>query len=177
MKKKPELLKGALAGALGGLLGAWLMNYSHQAWRKGMGLFQEAIGDEDDEASQRDDESSEDENATAKVAEAISETVFRHKLTDDERKPASIAVHFGFGASMGALYGAIAEIEPRATFASGIPFGTVLWLGADEVVVPVAGFSKNPGQYPISTHADALMAHLVFGLTTDLVRRGVRSIG
>ncbi|MEO8218187.1 MAG: DUF1440 domain-containing protein [Acidobacteriota bacterium] len=179
MKNECDPLKGAVAGALGGLAGAFLMNYSHTAWSKGSKIVKEALDSQPNVEKKSDgdaDDSSEDENATEKMAEAISKTLFDHELTDDEKKPASIAVHYGFGMTMGALFGAIAELEPRAAAGVGLPFGTALWAVADEVVVPAAGLSEKPATYPLSTHAEALVAHLVFGLTTDLVRRGLRSV-
>ncbi len=56
-----------------------------------------------------------------------------------------------------------------------MPFGAALWLGADEVAVPLFGLSGPPFAYPASTHASALAAHLVYGATADLVRRAVRA--
>ena len=54
-------------------------------------------------------------------------------------------------------------------------FGTAVWLGADEVAVPAFRLSKPPTEYPVSVHAYAFMSHLVYGVTTDLVRRAVRN--
>ncbi len=61
------------------------------------------------------------------------------------------------------------------TTAFGLSFGTAVWFGADEVEVPAFGLSKSPLACPPSTHASALASHLVYGATTDLVRRAVRS--
>ena len=77
---------------------------------------------------------------------------------------------------MATVYGAAAEIVPQVTAAAGLPYGGLIWLGADEGVVPALGLSKSPGEYPVSTHAYALASHLVYGATTEGVRRAVRSI-
>ena len=74
------------------------------------------------------------------------------------------------------VYGAAAEVFPEVTAGAGLPYGAVVWLGADEGVVPLLGLSKAPNEYPVSTHAYALASHLVYGLTTEIVRRGVRNI-
>jgi len=55
-----------------------------------------------------------------------------------------------------------------------LPFGAAVWAIADEGIVPAAGLSKSPTEYPLSIHAYALASHLVYGLTTELVRRTVR---
>jgi putative membrane protein len=58
--------------------------------------------------------------------------------------------------------------------AEGLPFGAAVWVIADEAVVPALGLSKSGKDYPLSTHVYAIASHLVFGLTTELVRRNVR---
>jgi uncharacterized membrane protein YagU involved in acid resistance len=78
------------------------------------------------------------------------------------------------GATSGAIYGAVAEVMPAATVAEGLPFGAAVWLIADEGVVPASGLSKESSDYPPSIHAYAFASHLVYGLTTELVRRAVR---
>jgi uncharacterized membrane protein YagU involved in acid resistance len=57
-----------------------------------------------------------------------------------------------------------------------LPFGAAVWLIADEGIVPAAGLSKSPAEYPLSIHAYAFTSHLVFGLTAELVRRAMRSV-
>jgi hypothetical protein len=41
-------------------------------------------------------------------------------------------------------------------------------------VLPALGLSKPTTEYPLSTHAYALASHLVYGLTTEIVRGAVR---
>ena len=123
------------------------------------------------------DQSKEDQDdATVKTANVISESVFRHRLKESEKKPAGAAVHYAFGTATGGLYGAAAEIAPEVTSGFGLPFGLAFWLVADEGVVPLLGLSKGPTEYPVSTHAYALASHLVYGLTAEVTRRAVRNI-
>jgi uncharacterized membrane protein YagU involved in acid resistance len=151
--------KGALAGVIAGFVASWVMNQFQAALRA--------------EPSQPQGES---EDATMKAAEAISETIADRHLTNEEKHAAGPIIHYAFGSSLGAAYGALAEVAPRTTTAWGVPFGAAVWFGADEVAVPAFGLSKSPFDYPMSTHASALAAHLVYGITTDLVRRVVRSV-
>ncbi len=111
-----------------------------------------------------------------KAAEAISENVFCHKLEKREKKVAGEAVHYVMGTSSGAIYGAMAELVPFVTVGAGLPFGAAVRLIADEAAVPALGLSKSPTEYPLGTHAYALASHFVYGLTTDIVRRAVRSM-
>lgn len=56
----------------------------------------------------------------------------------------------------------------------GLPFGAAVWFVADEIALPALGLSKKPTDYPAGVHTKALASHLVYGLSTDLVRKGVR---
>jgi uncharacterized membrane protein YagU involved in acid resistance len=117
----------------------------------------------------------EEENATVKAAERLSETVFHHRLSRDQKKRAGSVVHYAYGALVGGLYGALAERSKPVRKLAGIPYGAALWLLGDEVAVPLLRLSKGPSEYPVSNHAMALASHFVYGATTDLVRRAVRT--
>jgi hypothetical protein len=44
---------------------------------------------------------------------------------------------------------------------------------ADEIGVPAAGLSGPPTKTPPAKHLQAWAAHLVYGLVTELTRRGI----
>ncbi len=54
----------------------------------------------------------------------------------------------------------------------GLLFGTALYL--DELAVPVLGLSGKPSEYPLASHLYGLMSHLVYGLSAEVARRGMR---
>lgn len=166
-KQNNNILKGLAAGLAGGLIATFVMTQFQTALTKAA---ESANGEEKKEKKE------DGENATVKTAEAISETIFDHELKKSEKEPAGNAVHYGFGTMMGAVYGVAAEILPVTGYGYGIPFGTALFVGADEIALPVLGLSKPPTETPASKHAFGLASHLVYGLTADLVRRGVRNI-
>jgi hypothetical protein len=163
-ERERSLWKGALAGVAGGLAGAWAMNQFQRGLSK--------LSQPDASARQGP---SDGEDATMKAADAIVERVANRQLTKEQKQTAGPIVHYLFGATMGAAYGAVAEMAPRTAAGWGAPFATALWVGADEVAVPAFGLSKSPFEYPPSTHASAFAAHLVYGATAEAVRRGVRA--
>ena len=163
--KKGNVIKGAVAGIIGGLIASFVMDEFQQLVTK----VAKETGLADDKGSKK----GEDEPSTVKAAEAVSEAVFDHKLTNSEKEPAGAAVHYAIGATSGFIYGIAAEMLPVATVGLGLPFGAAVWVAADDVAVPALGLSKPLTEYPLSTHAYALSSHLVYGLTTDLVRRAV----
>jgi len=179
-----DLLKGLAAGLIGGLVASWTMNRFQDVWIKLAGSqssetesSQQAEGQESGRRFQQTQRKSDEEqdDATVKTASAISEGIFDHKLTKSEKKIAGPAVHYAFGTSVGGLYGAAAELAPEVATGAGLPFGAAFWLVADETALPLLGLSKGPTAYPVSTHVYALASHFVYGLTTELVRRGVRN--
>jgi uncharacterized membrane protein YagU involved in acid resistance len=152
--------KGALAGFAGGLVASFVMDQFQAAW---MSLT-------------TDGKPSKQIPATEKAASAVSEGLFGHKLTKKERKLGGAAVHYAVGGVTSGIYGAAAEVAPTVTKGVGLPYGTAVWLVVDEGAVPALGLSKPVTNYPLSNHAYALASHFVFGVTADLVRRGVRKL-
>lgn len=116
-----------------------------------------------------------EDDAPERLANAISVGVLDRQLTDREKDAAGTAVHYAMGTTSGALYGAFAEIVPQVKAGAGLTFGAAVWLVVDEGVVPAAGLSKSPTEYRLSIHAYAFASHLVYGLTTEIVRRAVRN--
>ena len=179
-----NIYKGIAAGVAGGLVGSLAMNQFQELWSKLManeerphgaqslqqGSPEHGIGRE--LAERGVDEP--DDNAAVRTGNALSEFVFDHHLTKSEKEKAGAIAHYAMGATSGALYGAMAEAVPTATAGVGIPFGAAVWLIADEGIVPAAGLSRSPNEYPDSIHAYAFASHLVYGLTTEIVRRAVR---
>ena len=51
----------------------------------------------------------------------------------------------------------------------------MLMIAADEGVMPALGLSETPEETPFPTHLRAFGAHLVFGVTAEVVRRAVRA--
>jgi putative membrane protein len=172
-----SMWKGAVAGMAGGLVASWVMNQFQAAIssRSGGGEGDHAERERRRAGNDASQQESDSENATAKTADAVSETLMHRTLTKSEKGIAGPLVHYAFGSAMGTMYGVAAELAPRTATGWGLPFGTALWFGADEVAVPAFGLSKFPTEYPPSTHASALATHLVYGLSTDLVRRAVRA--
>lgn len=164
-KPSSDIAKGALAGLAGGLVASFAMNQFQAALEK-LKPAQQTNGQPPPS----------DDPATVKVANVVSRQVFSRDLEKKEKDSAGNAVHYAFGAAVGGLYGALAEAARAPGKGFGTLFGSVLWFLADEIAVPAFGLSKAPAAYPASVHASALASHLVYGVTTDLVRRGLRAI-
>ena len=156
-----NIVKGALAGLIGGLIASFVMEKFQMLVRP---MIQSESGQKEKK----------DEPATEKAASAVSENIFDHRMTKDEKPAAGEAMHYAMGGTSGLIFGAASEVVPEASIGAGLPFGTAVWLLADDLVVPALGLSKPVSDRPLSENAYALSSHLVYGLTTDIVRRGIR---
>ena len=166
---KRRIWKGLLAGGAAGAAGSLAMDQFQNLWTKLS------------EQRNRSDESQSDENmsedATVKAAAKLAE-IAGHRLSQQEKKKAGPIVHYAFGTGMGAFYGALLETGPRQlrrhALLSGLGFGSMLFAGVDEAVVPALKLSGSPAKTPLSSHLYALASHVVYGLTTGAVRKAVR---
>lgn len=181
-----NLLKGLAAGVVGGLVASAVMNQfqklcsqmilgeesSHGAQSLQEGSPRHGIGRALHEAEKDDS----DDDSAERLSNAFAVGLTGHELTEREKDIAGTAFHYAFGGSMGAVYGIAADTVPAITTGAGAPYGALIWLGADEGVVPLMGLSKTADEYPVSIHASALAAHLVYGLTLEATRKAVRRI-
>lgn len=165
----PHLVRGVIAGVAGGLVASWVMNL----YLAGVSKAQEVLQDPAEKAQQR---APSGDDSTQKVADALIYQVKGRHLSKDEKKTAGPLVHYIFGGLMGGVYGAVAECSPASRVGAGTLFGSVLFLGSDEIMIPALGLGKPPTQEPIGSQANHWAAHLVYGATVELVRRGVRHL-
>lgn len=167
-----HLVRGILAGVAGGLAASWLMNEFSATLGQKLSEAAETPAEQQELAAQSDGE-----DATMKAADRIVETVTggRH-LSHEQREIGGPIVHYSMGAIAGGIYGALAEYTDLAKAGFGTTFGAVLFASADLLGVPAAGLGQWPGEYPVSSLASPLAAHLVYGAGTELVRRIVRLI-
>ena len=155
---EPNLWKGLLAGALGGLIASFAMSEFYS-------LF---LGAESNSDPGKED-------STVKAASAISQIVFHHVLTPEQKAIAGPAVHYAFGMTTAAAYGVLVEFCGAARLGWGLPFGIAVWLGAHVITVPALGLSQ-----PITRNAPASEAiegagHLVYGAVVEALRRLLRN--
>ena len=167
-----HILRGALAGVAGGLVASWVMNEFSATLGAKLSTAVETPAEQRLLALESDGE-----DATMKAADKIVEEVTggRH-LTHTQRERGGPIVHYAMGALAGGVYGALAEYSPAARSGFGTAFGGILFATADLFGVPLAGLGKWPDQYPVSSLANPLAAHLVYGATTELVRRLARTV-
>jgi putative membrane protein len=150
-----RVIEGAAAGAAAGLAASWVMSEFHNHWKAASGAAQE----EDDEPN------------TVKAADAVAEASVGEPVPEEYRRPAGTAVHYGFGAFLGAVYGAAVELRPATGAGFGTAYGAAVSLFADELAMPALGFTPPAPEVPASAHLRGFVSHLVFGAALEGARR------
>lgn len=185
-----DVVHGAIAGAIGGLVGTLAMATFQQLWMRGTAVVDHARhrepSDEDrnlmknagigsGEFPQSEPRSHHQRiSPSERLVATTYRTVGRRPAKRIEMKIGGSAVHFAFGATMGAIYGAAAELEPAVTIGQGTAFGTAVFIAADEVALPLTGLAQSPLRTPVRRHLYSLMCHFAYGAATEATRRLLR---
>ncbi|HEX4576140.1 MAG TPA: DUF1440 domain-containing protein [Edaphobacter sp.] len=175
--KRPSVLRGIITGATAGIAATLIMDQffkltsaGQKAVEKQMKLAQGASPWEiAHEQVQHEQQAAEREDSTEIVARKIAEATGK-TLDKEQKKTAGRAVHYTFGTLVGIAYGVSAELIPEVRTGAGTAFGTILFLGADEVAVPAFQLAPPPDQAPATDHLQHWAAHVVYGGSLELVR-------
>ena len=163
-------VRGVLAGIAGGLVAAWVMNQ----WSAGPGA---ALNKQLETPQEQEQvaKSSDGEDATMKTADALASTAQGGQhLTHEQREKGGPIVHYSYAALMGGLYGGLAEYSKLVRSGFGTTYASALFIGGDLVAVPALHLSAPLSETPAASLAGPFTGHLVYGATTELVRRLVR---
>jgi putative membrane protein len=147
--RRPSLWKGFLAGAIGGLIGS-----ANKAAAES--LYPPRVHGEPEPPV------------------VLANRILGRRLNHKEKECATVVIHYLFGTLTGGVYGALAEHQPSVTAGAGTLFGAVLLLCTHESAFPALGLSAPPQRQSSREQASEAATHLVYGLTTELIRRQVR---
>lgn len=163
---QPEtLLRNIVLGTASGVAAALAMNAFQSGWTALSARLGPGSGDGG---------GSDDEPSTVKAADQVSQAATGKSVPKEKRDLAGQAVHYGFGALLGGLYGGVGTAFPQARTGLGAPFGAAVWAVADETLVPAAGLSEPSSKSPPSTHLYSLASHLVFGVVLDATQTALQ---
>jgi len=164
--------KGFVAGLLGGVAGCLAMAAVQVAWSRAFGPRTRPA--EDDVAGDAAPGAG-PVPSTVRGARALARGVAGREPPARHARAAGRAFHFAFGVGLGGAYGVLVEYVGIASAGSGVPFGALQVLLADELAVPALGLSGPPSRAPTAAHLGSLAAHAAYGLATEWVRRRVRA--
>jgi putative membrane protein len=147
--RKRSILKGALAGLVGGIVGSGAKALAEKIYPPRV------------------------EGQTPPPA-ILAERVVGHPLSEGQKSIAAQGIHWTFGALAGAVYGAAVELEPKIGAWRGAAFGLGLNKLTHESLLPKAGLAAPTVRQSTQERQSEWVTHAIYGVTTDLVRRLVR---
>jgi putative membrane protein len=94
-------------------------------------------------------------------------------LTTNQRVRAQQAIHYGFGAGLGAAYGVAASRWPAATRGRGALAGLAIYAGTHAGILPALGIQRPPWRLAPAAVAWESTSHVLFGTALEAVRRAL----
>lgn len=88
-----------------------------------------------------------------------------HRLDREEETAATYVSHFGYGTTVGGLYGLICESGLRPSAGSGAAYGLFVWAGSYLGLLPALGLLSPATRHPPRRTLLMIAAHLVWGAT------------
>ena len=173
---EPSIARGIVTGLVAGISATILMDQFLKLGGSGQKAIDKQQGrPEGLHLIDQEPPATEQEYSTEIVARKIAETAGR-SLDKDEKRKAGQVVHYAFGTLMGVVYCVTAEVLPEATAGGGTGFGTLLFLGADEVAVPALRLAPQPTETAPMDHLQQWAAHVVYGGSLELIRSIIRRL-
>ena len=151
--REGDLVRGFIAGAVGGLIGTALKTVAERYFPPRGPL---------------------DEAPPAIIADEAAEAITGEHLSHHDAETAGTAMHWLFGTLIGGAYGAAVEVMPQVGEGMGLPFGTAVFGVMHEGILPAAGIEESHADKDSGEERNELLTHLVYGFTTELVRDQVR---
>lgn len=112
----------------------------------------------------------EQKSAQLKIVDDLATQITGTPISESNEALAQQLVNIPFGASLGAAYGYGKRNKEELKIMDGAIFGATTWVSTHETSLPILGLESKPSNIPIRMQANELFAHLVFGVTTELVR-------
>lgn len=150
-KDTNSLMKGFLAGAIGGLAATAAKSFAEKIYPPRT-------------------------HGEPEPPEVMAEKMAGHPLDEDTKEVAAESIHWVFGAAAGGFYGVLAEIYPKVTAKNGATFGLTLMSLTHEGALPALGLSEQPEDQSFREHSSEAATHIIYGVVTEKVRGWVRGL-
>ena len=119
----------------------------------------------------------EEESAPETLGRVAYAKLHGREPSEETRRTLASQIHWATGMGLGALYGLVrGDAHDGLDLGGGLLFGAGAWFVNDEVLVPALGLSEGPTAHDLEEHAQALGAHLVFGLATAAAAQALERV-
>lgn len=166
MRRDNQLLQDITYGAVAGMVGTVFMEqasallYRFEAPRK-----------------KQQEEEIRDEPPYQTMARRITRDLGEVELGDEDLALLGQALHWGYGATWGVLYGVLRRRVPLLRSAAGAPFSVLFFLIGDEALNTGLKLTPPPKAYPIDAHIRGLVAHLVYTAAAEATISALEAVG
>jgi putative membrane protein len=144
-----NLLKGALAGLVGGLIATAAKSAAERIYPP------RTHGEPEPNA-------------------LLAEKLGASRAETKGKKAAEESMHWAFGAVAGAAYGVMAELYPAVTAKNGATFGMALMTVTHEGAIPALGLGASPENQEPREQRSEMATHIVYGVVCETVRNVLR---
>jgi hypothetical protein len=86
-----------------------------------------------------------------------------HELSEQDKQDLTLAAHFAYGASCGAVFGLVAPRSAPLAIATGMAFGLGVWAGSYLGWLPAMGVRHHARHDPVERSGLMIAAHVVWG--------------
>ncbi len=111
---------------------------------------------------------------TMRLAEAAG---VRRQLDERQRRRLTLLAHFGYGTSVGSLFGLIAPRRPAAAVGAGVAYGLAVWAGSYLGLLPALHILTPATEHPARRSGVMIAAHVVWGATLGAMASAFRNDG
>ncbi len=112
----------------------------------------------------------EHKSAQIRIVDDLSTKLTGSPISVSNEGLAEQLVNIPIGASVGAAYGYGKKDKDEFKLTDGAILGATTWFTTHETSLPLLGLESKPKNIPVKLQANELFAHVLFGITTELVR-------
>lgn len=116
-----------------------------------------------------------EKTAQIRILNKFSKKTFGTGIGTEQHGLAKHLVNVPLGGTVGAVYGYSKRDDERISLKKGAILGATTWFSTHETTLPALGAEKSPKDVPLKTQAQELFAHVVFGVTTEVIRGIINS--
>lgn len=115
----------------------------------------------------------EQRSAQIKILDDLSTKITGTPISIQNEAIAEQLVNFPIGATLGAAYGYGKKDKDIYNISDGVILGASTWVSTHETSLPILGLEPKPTDVPIKMQINELLAHVLYGITTEIVRNAV----
>jgi uncharacterized membrane protein YagU involved in acid resistance len=100
----------------------------------------------------------------------------RKHLNESQRTGLTLLAHFGYGATVGGIFGVLAPREMSRSIPAGVCYGLLVWAGSYLGLLPALRLHRPATREPQERNALMIAAHVIWGAAAGAIAPALRKI-